>query len=111
MSPRPESLAPPTGLSTPVAHPFIYEINTWAWLNSISSAEGRSVDLGSVPERHWDELAGLGFDAVWLMGVWQRSPAGITIALANSDLRAAFHDALSDWRTEDVVGSPYCIRG
>ena len=55
-------------------------------------------------------MAGLGFDAVWLMGVWQRSPAGIAIALANADLRAAFQAALPDWRTEDVVGSPYCIR-
>src|SRR6185503_18989186 len=45
------------------------------------------------------------------MGVWQRSPAGVTIALANADLRASFQAALPDWRTEDVVGSPYCIRG
>ena len=100
-----------TGLPEPVAHPFIYEINTWAWLASISAAEGRGVDLGSVPNRYWDELAGLGFDAVWLMGVWQRSPVGIRIALANTDLLASFRAALPDWRPTDVVGSPYCIRG
>lgn len=94
-----------------VAHPFIYEINTWAWLDSISSAEGRGIDLGSVPTRYWDELAGLGFDAVWLMGVWQCSHAGIKIALANPDLLSGFRAALPDWRPTDVVGSPYCIRG
>ena len=69
--------ARPPGLSPPVAHPFIYEINTWAWLESISAEEDKPIDLGSVPQRHWDEIAGLGFDAVWLMGVWRRSPAGI----------------------------------
>jgi hypothetical protein len=91
-------------------HPFIYEINTWPWLASISSDEGRSIDLGSVPARYWDEIAGLGFDAVWLMGVWQRSPAGIQIALSNSALLDSFRAALSDWRDFDVVGSPYCVR-
>ena len=93
-----------------VPHPFIYEINTWPWLASISAQEGRTIDLGSVPAAYWDEIAGLGFDAVWLMGVWQRSPAGIQIALANDDLRDSFQAALSDWRDADVVGSPYCIR-
>jgi hypothetical protein len=56
-------------------------------------------------------VAAVGCDAVWLMGVWQRNPAGVTIALANAELRASFQAALPDWRTEDVVGSPYCIRG
>ncbi len=91
-------------------HPFVYEINTWPWLDSISTQEGRRVDLGSVPARHWQRLADLGFDAVWLMGVWQRSPAGIRIALANSGLRADFQAALPDWRDADVVGSPYCVK-
>ena len=31
---------------------------------------------------------------MWLMGVWQRSPAGIAIALSNDDLRASFEAAL-----------------
>jgi Alpha amylase, catalytic domain len=97
-------------VTEPVAHPFIYEINTWAWLASIGTDEGRRIDLGTVPEQRWDELAGLGFDAVWLMGVWRRSPAGVAIALANPDLRAGFQAALPDWRTADVVGSAYCIR-
>ena len=100
----------PPGLSPPVAHPFIYEINTWAWLESISAEEDKPIDLGSVPQRYWDEIAGLGFDSVWLMGVWRRSPAGIGIALANPALRSDFQAALPDWRAEDVVGSPYCVR-
>ena len=99
------------GLPSAPAHPFVYEINTWPWLASISADEGARIDLGSVPARHWDDIAALGFDAVWLMGVWQRSPAGIGIALANASLRAAFDAALPDWRDDDVVGSPYCVRG
>jgi hypothetical protein len=39
----------PPDLPPPVAHPFIYEINTWAWLESISVEEGKPIVLGSVP--------------------------------------------------------------
>src|SRR4051794_37653409 len=91
-------------------HPFLYEINTWPWLRAISAREGVPVDLGSVPDGQWDELAALGCDAVWLMGVWRRSPAGVALALANPGLVASFSDALPDWQPADVVGSPYCVR-
>jgi hypothetical protein len=94
-----------------ITQPFLYEINTWPWLEAISRTEGRGIDLSTVPDRYWDELADLGFDAVWLMGVWRRSPAGIGIALTNDDLRASFDAALPDWQPYDVVGSPYCVRG
>ena len=68
-----------------ITQPFLYEINTWPWLEAISHDEGRAIDLGSVPDRYWDEIADLGFDGVWLMGVWQRSPAGVAIALSNDE--------------------------
>jgi glycosidase len=100
----------PSDLSR-ITHPSLYEINTWPWLAAISRNEGTAIDLGSVPDRYWAEIADLGFDAVWLMGVWQRSPAGVAIALSNAGLQASFGEALPDWQAEDVVGSPYCIRG
>jgi glycosidase len=93
-----------------VAHPFIYEINTWVWLGELSRRKGAPVDLASVPEEEWEAISTLGFDAVWLMGVWERSAAGIEIALANQALVDSFRSALPDLRSEDVVGSPYCIR-
>ncbi len=91
-------------------HPVIYEINTWVWLAELAQKWGTSVDLGSVPLAEWDAIAAGGFDAVWLMGVWERSPAGISIANRNENLVADFRRALPDFRSEDNVGSPYCIR-
>jgi len=91
-------------------HPFIYEINSWVWLGELARREGRPIDLGGVPDRDWDAIAALGFDAVWLMGVWERSPAGIAVALDNPALVESFGRALPDYRAEDVVGSPYCVR-
>jgi hypothetical protein len=90
--------------------PVIYEINTWVWLNELSRKHGSIVTLASVPEAEWDMIAALGVDAVWLMGVWERSPAGIRIATQNEGLMASFRHALPDFTAADNVGSPYCVR-
>ena len=92
-------------------HPLIYEINTWVWLSELSRQTGRPVTLATVPDVEWDGIAGLGFDAVWLMGVWERSPEGIRISMANAGLREDFRRALPDFDDPDNVGSPYCVRG
>ena len=91
-------------------HPTLYEINTWVWLAELGAKTESPVNLGSVPLAEWDAVAALGFDAVWLMGVWERSPAGIAIANQNPSLQADFHKGLPDFRADDNVGSPYCIR-
>jgi hypothetical protein len=91
-------------------YPSIFEINTWVWLSQLSTGRGQTTDLSSVPSREWDRLAALGVDAVWLMGVWERSPAGIAIANRNEHLLADFRRALPDFTFADNVGSPYCVR-
>jgi len=91
-------------------HPVIYEINTWVWLHDLQRRHGRPVSLATVPTAEWDALATLGVDAVWLMGVWERSPAGRQLALDNEGLMAAFCRVLPDFEPEDVVGSPYSVR-
>ena len=91
--------------------PVIYEVNTAVWLNALSRAAGRPLTLADVPAADWDAITPAGVDAVWLMGVWERSPAGLTLALANQDLQASFAEALPDLRLADVIGSPYCVRG
>ncbi len=91
-------------------NPVIYEIPTWVWLSELRTRYGAAVDLGSVPAEEWDRIGGFGFSAVWLMGVWERSPASIVIANQNRGLLNDFRSALSDFRMEDNVGSPYAIR-
>ena len=91
-------------------YPTLYEINTWVWLAELSHKFGKPVDLSCVPSAEWDAIAAYGFDALWLMGVWERSPAGIAIANRNENLLADFRQALPDFRVADNVGSPYCVR-
>jgi Alpha amylase, catalytic domain len=88
----------------------IYEINTWVWLYELSRRYKRPIHLGNVPAQDWDGLRSLGVDAVWLMGVWERSPAGIAISNKNIGLQDEFHRVLPDFTQDDNVGSPYCVR-
>jgi Alpha amylase, catalytic domain len=92
------------------ARPTVYEINTAVWLERLGRERGRPLLLDEIPDGEWDALAGLPVDAVWLMGVWERSPAGLEIALADPELDAGNRAALPDLRPEDVIGSPYCVR-
>jgi Alpha amylase, catalytic domain len=109
--------APPAGTRTALAggsvwpqYPTSYEINTWVWLSELSHKNGKNVNLASVPAAEWDAITSYGFDAVWLMGVWERSPVGIAIANRNKNLLDDFRRALADFRPDDNVGSPYCVR-
>ena len=87
----------------------IYEISTWVWLSELSRKHGRRITLAEVPAAEWDAIAGLGFDTVWLMGVWERSPAGVIIAREKQGLEPEFRRVLPDYTPSDVPGSPYCI--
>jgi len=89
--------------------PLLYEINTWVWLGELVQRYGRPLTLAEVPDEEWDAIAGWGFDAVWLMGVWERSPLGRDIAMSDAALVASFRNALPDYRPDDNAGSPYCV--
>ena len=70
----------------------------------------KPMSLATVPEAEWDAIGSFGFDAVWFMGVWERSPAGIEISMRNEGLLKDFKRALPDFSAADNVGSPYCVR-
>lgn len=97
-------------MSTWSHYPTIYEINTWVWLQELGMNKKTPVTLATVPKEEWDGIAALGVDAVWFMGVWERSPAGIDISMRNQSLLADFRRALPDFTEADNVGSPYCVR-
>jgi len=74
--------------------PVIYEVNTAVWLNELSRRAGRPITLACVADAEWDAVTQAGIDAVWLMGDWARSPAGLVLANTNADLQQSFAQAL-----------------
>jgi hypothetical protein len=91
-------------------HPATYETNRWVWLLAIGAKIGRAGDLSSVPTAEWDAITKFGFEAVWRMGVWERSPACIAISNPNQVFLDDFRRARFDSRPEDNVESAYSVR-
>jgi hypothetical protein len=89
----------------------IYEINTWTWLNSLSRKYNQPITLQNIPSSEIDALCSpkLNIDAIWLMGVWERSPLGRKIANEHPGLRDEFQRILPDFKPTDVAGSPYSV--
>ena len=92
------------------SHPHLYEINTWVWLEELSAKYGRYLRLDDVPDAEWDVLADLGFDFVYLMGVWWRSLMGRRLFRTDPRNFPNFDAALPDWKVRDIVGSPFSIQ-
>jgi len=91
-------------------NPVIYEINTFIWLGELSGKYRKKITLANIPSTELDELASLGFNAIWLMGVWKRSQAGLVIAKQHEGIMKDLREALPDLKDEDIAGSPYCIK-
>ncbi|MFX1552778.1 MAG: alpha-amylase family glycosyl hydrolase [Promethearchaeota archaeon] len=91
-----------------VRNPKILEINTWPWLYFLSETVNKSITLKNIPDEIFNQEIRF-FDAIWFMGVWERSPASRKIALEHPDLQREYRNALHDFSDDDVVGSPYSV--
>lgn len=89
----------------------IFELNTPVWLRDLSAQEGRLVTLADIPLSFIQHWAAQGFTAVWLMGVWERSPAARAINQASLVFTEEMRQVLPDFDFErDNLGSAYSIR-
>ncbi len=87
-------------------YPSLYEVNTRVRLGE---AEARAT-LDDLPDAFLDEVARLGFDILWTLGVWQTGPAGQHVARSLPELRREYRRVLPDFREEDVPGSPFAVQ-
>ncbi len=88
----------------------IAEINTWVWLHDLEKKYENPLTLDRIPPDEWGELESLGFNAIWLMGVWSRSQYGRKVSQENIGLYEEYGRSLPDWKMDDLPGSPYCIK-
>ncbi len=91
-------------------NPHLFQIHTWAWLDKLSKQAGQRLQLIDVADEEWDRIKALGFDFVYLMGIWQRSPAGRHIFRTDAAAFRVFDHALPNWNIDAVIGSPFSIQ-
>ena len=90
-------------------YPLVYEVNTRVWLRELSARHGRIVTLATVPSEEIAPIGALGFDAVWLMGVWAVGPDPVWVARHDARMHAEYDRALPGGTDDDIIGSPYAI--
>lgn len=88
-----------------VRNPKLLEINSRIWIKRF----GKNCNLSSVPDDQIQAWKNLGFDVIWLMGVWNNNKDVIGEYCFEPDLISSYNSALKDWQKEDVIGSPYSI--
>jgi hypothetical protein len=90
-------------------HPRVLELPAWSWLEELSQKHGQQIRLKDVSEEELDRVCAPGFDLIWLMGLWQRSPAARAVARRQYDRFQDYDRLLPGWTLEHIVGSPYAV--
>jgi hypothetical protein len=80
--------------------------HTFVWLDQLSRARGRPIErLDEVPDEALAELAKRGLNGLWLVGVWERSPASRRIKrLTGDDEAQASAYSIFDYRVAEELG-------
>jgi hypothetical protein len=92
-------------------YPSLYQINTRVWLTTLAESLGRPATLDDIPDAELDRLAGMGFDWIWFLSVWQTGAAGQRVSRTNPEWRHEFQDTLPDLCDDDIAGSGFAITG
>ena len=90
-------------------NPHILEINTRAWLRRLEDKHGHPFTLENIPEQFLDTVQAMGFDAVWLIGVWKQSPKAGEIARNSQEIQNQVRAIKPDFNPDDIVASPYAV--
>ncbi|MFZ0132118.1 MAG: alpha-amylase family glycosyl hydrolase [Desulfobacterales bacterium] len=93
-----------------ICYPSLYQVNTRVWLTLLSQTLGRSAQLDDLPDAELDRLAGMGFDWIWFLSVWQTGPAAQAVSRANPEWRREFEETLTDLKDGDIAGSGFAIQ-
>ncbi len=80
-------------------------------LGNLTQALGRPATLDDIPDDELSRLAGLGFDWLYLLGVWQTGPIGLQLARTNHPLRHEIAQILPDATEADICSSCFAITG
>src|SRR3990172_1408656 len=80
--------------------------NVYVWLDQLSKKYHRSItQLDQIPDQELEKLARWGFSGLWLIGLWERSPASQRIKQlrGNQDAVASAY-SLFDYQIASDLG-------
>ncbi len=91
------------------SNPHLIEINARLWINQLRKKYSEDITLSTIPEEELLKIKHLGFDVIWLMGVWEPSPASAQIAKKDPEIILAAKKIIPEFNEEKIGASPYSI--
>jgi len=88
-----------------LSNPGLLEINTRVWIKQFTPGTCLSV----ISDSFIDDLKSKGIEILWLMGIWKTSEALAKKCCFGINLVPGYIKALSDWKKDDVIGSPFAV--
>jgi len=93
----------------PPSYPLLYQLNTRIQQHTLSHEISSLLALNDWPDNDWDQLTRLGFDWIWLLGVWETGHAGQRVSRTQPDWQEHFKACLPDLAETDICGSCFAI--
>jgi hypothetical protein len=91
-------------------HPLLYQLNTRIYLRERSIALGHAASFSDIPDALLDHLKTLGYEWLYLLGIWQTGSAATKLSQADPNVRAGCQASLPDFKDDDIIGSPFAIQ-
>jgi glycosidase len=92
-------------------HPTLYQINLRILLNQISRNLGRQATLDDITDTEFISISNLGFDWIYLLGIWQTGEFGKQLVRNNPEWRKEYKRILPDLKEDDLCSSCFAITG
>jgi hypothetical protein len=93
-------------------NPHVLEVNAHIWFRNLQRQSGSLPHtIADVPQETLLKFKNLGFDAIWLMGVWLESPASRQIARGDKAINDYLQKVRPGYIKEDIMGSQYSVYG
>lgn len=87
----------------------LLEINIRQWIRQLKQKYNSNFSLATIPDEEWHKIKELGFDAVWLLGIWQTSSVAREISKNDTDLKREIKKFHPDFDLKDIDASPHAV--
>eukprot|EP01132_Coremiostelium_polycephalum_P005236 gene5236-6517_t len=89
---------------------MMYEISIRPWLYNLSIIYNTQITtLSDIPKEEFQKIKSMGFDMVWMMGVWELGDYGLNFDRTNQGLLQHYGQVLPGYTVDDIIGSPYAV--
>ena len=90
-------------------YPTLYQINARTWVNQRARQLGGAATLADIADAELESIASLGFDWIYLLGIWQRGENGRRMARQDARLRQEALQHIPDLQENEICGSCFAI--